>query len=622
MKQPHIMQQRQFLPFFLTQFFGAMNDNLFKTVILISFTLIAAENAGIWSNLAHMAFVLPFFLFSARSGYYADQVEKSRWIQKIKILEIIIMAFGIVCLWFDALYGLMALLFLMGTQSTLFGPVKFSIIPQLMSYDNLTTANAWIELGTFLAILAGNLVAGVVFELSTPKLAISILLMTIAVFGWLAARQIPETPSLVAAGNKPARYTTLGLIKRAMQHRTLFLSMLGVSWFWFLGSAYLTQLPVFTSQYLSSSESVIAMFLVAFSIGVGIGSLLCSVLSRGKVEIGLVPLGALGLSIFGGLLATVSPLSGTEISLTQALDSPTHWQVFIVLIGLGMSGGLYIVPLYGLIQTRSANDERAQMIAANNIINAFFMVLAAVFGLTTLGLFKFELDTFFFSLMILNCLVAIYIFFQVPEFVARFLVWCLVQIMYRVKQNNVLKAVPDTGPAIIVSNHISFVDALIIGGLVHRPTRFVMFKPIYDLPVLNYIFRALGTIPIESKSKNPQVYEAAFDQVAATLERGELVVIFPEGKLTRDGSIDEFKPGLLKILDRTPVPVIPMALSGLWGSFFSHKDGSAMAKLPKRFLAKVSLVASQAWQPNMDPDQPKIDLVALREEVIRLKSLD
>lgn len=596
-----------------------MNDNLFKTVILISFTLIAAEQAGIWSNLAHMAFVLPFFLFSAKSGYYADQVEKSQWIQKIKLLEIMIMLFGVVCLWYDWLWGLMLLLFLMGTQSTLFGPVKYSIIVQHVSNQELTSANAWVELGTFLAILLGNLWAGIVFELSEPKLVISMCLIVLAFAGYASSRSIPKAPSLVPAGRKPEKLNTLELIKAAMQYRSLFLSMLGVSWFWFLGSAYLTQLPVFTSQYLSSSESVIALFLVAFSIGVGLGSMLCSLLSCGKVEIGLVPLGALGLSIFGGCLALVSPISGAEISFGDALSSATHWQVLLILIGLGASGGLYIVPLYGMIQTRSPESQRAQMIAANNIINALFMVFAALYGLAMLGVFSLPLDTFFWGLVILNCGVAVYIFTLVPEFVARFLVWCLVHVMYRVKQENLRESIPETGPAVLVANHVSFVDALILGGLVQRPTRFVMYKPIYDMPVLNFIFRALKAIPIESKTERPDVYNAAFDDIAKALDHGELVVIFPEGALTRDSNVAEFKPGLLKILERNPVPVVPMALEGLWGSFFSHKGGKAMGKMPRRIFAKICLKASSPWPPRQGNGE-LIDLNALRDEIIRMRA--
>ncbi len=617
MKTSELLKSRQFFPFFMTQFFGAMNDNLFKTVILISFTLIAAEQAGAWSNFANMAFVLPFFLFSAKSGYYADQVEKSAWIQKIKLLEIIIMSFGVVCLWFDALWGMVALLFLMGTQSTLFGPVKYSIIPQHVQREDLNTANAWVELGTFLAILVGNIIAGLVFEIETPKLVISILLITFAIIGWFSSRSIPDAPSLAMPDKPVQKHSTWSLIKHAKQNRSVFLSMLGVSWFWFLGAAYLTQLPVYTSQYLSSTESVITMFLVAFSVGIGIGSLLCSLLSAGKVEIGLVPLGALGLSIFGGFLAAIPPITGTELSLGDALASSTHWQVFFMLIGVGISGGLYIVPLYGLIQTRSEESERAQMIAANNILNALFMVMASIFGLVVLAVLKLGLDTFFWCLVVLNLCVAAYIFTLVPEFVARFLVWCLVNIMYRVKHNDLNKVIPEQGPAIIVANHVSFVDALIIGGLVPRPTRFIMFKPIYDMPVLNFIFRALRTIPIDSKTKNPEVYDKAFDSIAKALDNGELIVLFPEGKLTRDGEVDEFKPGLLKILERNTVPVIPMGLQGLWGSFFSHQGGNAMAKLPKRFLSRVALVSGEPVSHHIKSAEP-LDLHKLREEVVRL----
>jgi len=630
--QSHLLKRKIFLPFFLTQFFGAMNDNLFKTVILITLALVAAEQAGLWSNAAHLAFVLPFFMFSAWSGHYADQVEKSQWIQKIKLLEILIMSFGVVCLWLDSLTGLIIMLFLMGTQSTLFGPVKFALIPQHIDKKEITSANAWVELGTFLAILIGNLLAGILFELSNPQLLISICLIVLAGVGYISSRYIPQAPPYDHDQNthndtsqQPSkRLSTLGLLRLAKGHKSLFLSMLGVSWFWFLGSAYLTQLPVFTSQYLSSTESVISLFLVAFSIGVGIGSLLASKLSAGTIEIGLVPLGALGLSIFGGLLAAVPSLAdaGETYSFIQALSSATHLKVFTILIGLGASGGLYIVPLYGLIQTRSPAHQCAQMIAANNILNALLMVAAALVGILTLGVLHIPLNQFFWLLVLLNCLVAIYIFTLVPEFLARFMVFCLVRCMYRVQSQGLREHIPDEGPVILVSNHVSFVDALLIGGMVSRPTRFIMYQPIYKMPILHFIFKSLGTIPIESKSKNPAVYAAAFDAIEEKLNDNEVIVIFPEGKLTKDGTIDEFKPGLLKVLEKNPVPVVPIAIQGLWGSFFSHKNGPAMAKKPRRIFAKVGLVADKPWQPQTDAqDQPLIDLPALRQKIIELSEI-
>jgi len=609
--QQHILRQRYFLPFFLTQFFGAMNDNLFKTVILISFTVLAPANASLWSNSAHLVFVLPFFLFSAWSGHYGDQVEKSQWIVKIKCLEVLIMVFGVCCIWFDWLSGLLVMLFLMGTQSTLFSPVKFAIIPEQVPLKELTQANAWVELGTFLAILIGNLIAGLVFELALYKVVISCLLMSVAVFGVLTARKIPPAPP--STKGQTQRRSTIGLLKAAKQQHNLFMGMLGVSWFWFLGSAYLTQLPVYVTDYLNAEPSAIALFLVAFSIGVGVGSLLCSRWSDGRLEIGLVPIGAFGLSLFGALLAIIEPITGAQLSFSETLSSLSHWGVFCVLLGLGAAGGMYIVPLYGLVQTRSEPAQRSQMIAANNILNALFMVFAAIAGLVCLSWLEFDLAQFFWLLVVLNLLVACYIFTLTPEFIARLGVWLLVNCLYRVRCPRLAQAIPAEGGVLVVANHVSYVDALLIGGLLPRPSRFVMFKPIFELPIIHFICKTLNTIPVDSKRNDPQAYERAFEQMIEALQRGEVVVLFPEGQLTRDGEIGRFKAGILKILAQVSVPVIPIGLSGLWGSVFSHKDGPALKKLPKRLRARVTVDAGDIW-PVAEP----MDLEKLRE---RVKSL-
>ncbi|MES2662803.1 MAG: MFS transporter, partial [Pseudomonadota bacterium] len=502
------------------------------------------------------------------------------------------------------------LLFGMGVHSTLFGPAKYSIIPQHVPAQELTHANAWVETGTFLAILLGNLIAGLVFETTNPTVWVSSLLILFAVFGWQCSRKIPLAPTAQTKSDSTEKTTTLSVLQAAYAHRTLFLSMLGISWFWFLGAAYLTQLPEYTKTFLMSQESVMALLLIAFSIGICLGSFLCHFLSGNRVEIGLVPLGALGLSLFGIDLGMIKPLEVQELfTMSSALTSETHWRVFIDLLLIGISGGLYIVPLYSFIQERSEEKSRARMIAANNILNALFMVMSALTGIFTLVILKISLADFFLLLVVLNFLVSIYIFTVVPEFVVRFMMWCIIKIMYRVKGEG-LEHLPKSGGAIIVSNHVSYVDALIIGGLSPRPVRFIMYKPIYELPLLNFIFRVIKAIPIDSKTKNPEAYEKAFDEISKALKNGELICIFPEGKLTLDGEVGEFKTGLLRILEKDPVPVIPTALCGLWGSFFSHKGKPALTRLPKRFWSRVS------WKVAEPIAATQVEIEKLRNQII------
>ncbi len=619
-----LITSRFFGPFFVTQFCGAFNDNIFKTTILISFTFFSTQNVSFLNNLGQLCFVLPFFLFSAWAGNIADRVEKSQWIQRIKLLEIAIMCFGALCLLKQWTWGLILLLFAMGTQSSLFGPVKYSIIPQHVKHAQITKANAYVETGTFLAILCGNLIAGVLFGFNHSLPIIGILLILVALLGWLSSRKIPtalpeENPDGSTACDT-SMMTLSTLLKTAYQNRTLFLSMLGVAWFWFLGAAYLTQLPEYTHTYLNSNESVISFLLIAFSIGIGIGSLLCSWLSAGKIEIGLVPLGALGICVFGFDLTLVPPVmpnpGSSIIGLYEAVNSDIHWRVFNDLVCIGISGGLYIVPLYGLIQTRSKTSERARMIAASNILNAFLMVLSALFGIFMLTILNTSLNIFFFCLIILNLWVTAYIFTLVPEFIGKFLVFCLIKTMYRVKINGLREQIPSEGPAILIANHVSYVDALIIGGLIDRPARFVMYKPIYDIPGLNLIFKTLKAIPIDSKEKDENTYHAAFDEISETLKSGKLLVIFPEGKITHTGEVNEFKPGLMKILKRDPVPVIPLALCGLWGSYFSRKGGPAFSGFPKRFWSSIQVNAG----PSIPPED--VDLEKLRNTVLNLMAFN
>jgi len=337
--------------------------------------------------------------------------------------------------------------------------------------------------------------------------------------------------------------------------------------------------------------------LALFSIGIAVGSLLCERLSGHKIELGLVPLGSIGLTVFGVDLFFAHSVSETTIGFMEFISIPANIRVLVDFVMIGVSGGLYIVPLYAMIQERSDPKKRSRTIAALNILNAAFMVVSAIFAMLFLSVMGLSIPEFFMVIAIMNAVVAWYIYRTIPEFLMRFIIWIITHTIYRVKHTN-LHNIPDEGPAVIVCNHVSYMDAMIIAGACHRPIRFVMFKPIYNMPVLNFVFRTAKAIPIHSKSADPETYEAAFNKISEELNNEEVICIFPEGKLTTDGDIDTFKNGIEKILQRNPVPVVPMALKGLWGSFFSHKDGNALTRRPRRFWSKVELAAAPIVAPD------------------------
>ncbi len=590
-----LLSKRRFLPFFVTQSLGALNDNLFKQslILAILFKLNIEGDRGIWVNLCALLFIVPFFLFSALAGQFGEKYPKDRLIRLIKLGEIAIMIVAAIGFAFDHLTLMLVALFAMGTHSALFGPVKYSILPQTLHQDELVGGNGLVEMGTFLSILAGTIGAGIMLSSGNYTVIVSVVIISVAVLGYLASRAIPgapaDTPQLRLNWNIFSEsWATLrmGLNQTPAVSR----SVVGNSWFWFVGAIYLTQIPAYAKEWLYGDETVVTLILTVFSVGIALGSLLCEKLSGRKVEIGLVPFGSFGLTVFGLLLWWHSgsmPQNIQPNDWLSVLGFSQAWWVLFDILGLGVFGGFYIVPLYALIQSRTAPSERARVIAANNILNALFMVVSALITILLLSVAKLTIPELFLVVSLMNIAVNTYIFKIVPEFSMRFMIWLLSHSMYRVQHKN-LELIPDEGAALLVCNHVSFVDALLIGGAVRRPIRFVMYYKIYNLPVLNFIFRTAGTIPIAGRGEDEVIYERAFDQIAKYLNDGELVCIFPEGKLTTDGQIDEFKAGVTRILERTPVPVIPMALQGLWGSFFSRDPNKGFFH---RLWSRVTLVA-------------------------------
>ncbi|MCZ6578682.1 MAG: MFS transporter [Gammaproteobacteria bacterium] len=613
-----LLSSLRFRPFFLTQLLGAFNDNLYKNglTIFIAFQAanISKDASNTLVNIAAGLFILPFFLFSPIAGQLADKFEKSMLIRRIKLLEIAIMLLGALSFMLQSVELLVAILFLMGTQSALFGPVKYSLLPQTLRPEELVGGNAMVEFGTFLAILLG-LIAGVfIIDIGTTELGIAVVF--VAVCGYWTSRSIPELPA--AAPELQISFNiftqTRKILRDAHENQTVFYSVLGISWFWFIGITYITQLPNYVRYELGGNEQVYVLLLAMFSIGIGAGSFLCERMSGRIVEIGLVPIGALGLTLFGIDIYFNQSITNSEVLVAPMafIANGGNLRVMIDMAMLGVSGGIYIVPLYALVQQRSDEKKRSRIIAANNVLNALFMVVAALYGLAALAS-GISIPTLFLILAIMNAAVALFIFKLVPEFIMRLLVWLLVHAAYRVDKYD-LDNIPDQGPVVLICNHVSFLDALVLAGSIRRPIRYVMYYRIFQLPILSFIFNTAQAIPIAGKSEDPELMQKAFDRVSEALNNGEVVCIFPEGKITETGELGEFKAGVIKVLERNPVPTVPLALRGLWGSYFSRKYGNAMTKLfPRGFFSRIEVVAGQA----IDPAEASIEL--FHQRVLELR---
>ena len=628
----YLMGQRRFLPFFLTQFLGAFNDNLYKNALIVLLTFNAAHYTSLATgpliSLCAGIFILPFFLFSATCGQFADKYEKSRLIRWTKLLEVIIMMTVCLGFWLDSLAILLTALFLLGCQSTIFGPVKYAILPQSLKPDELIAGNALVESGTFIAILMGTLAGGLLAAISDDPVTrwlpaisqgalwVSLVGLSVAILGYLTSFKIPETniaaPDLVINWNPVTE--TYQNIRHLKKNKAVFLSILGISWAWFYGAIFLSQLPVFVKYTLNADEHTISLLLTLFSVGIGLGSFLCERLSGKYVEIGLVPISSIGLTLFAFdmWLGNASGHGDTAKTLSLLIEQPYFWRIMIDLLCIGIFGGLFMVPLYTMMQTRSETAVRSRTIAGNNILNALFMVIAAIMCAAMLWA-GFSIPEIFLVVSILNIGVCVYIFSLLPEFLSRFLALLFIRLVYRVKIKG-LENIPETGAALLICNHVSFIDPLVIIAASRRPVRFIMDYSIYKLPLIHFIFKENRAIPIATASEDLSVMRKAYDKVSDALKEGDLVGIFPEGGITRHGEIGIFKGGVSKIIAQTPVPIIPMALRGLWGSFFSRKHGKAMSKpFCRGFFSKIELIIDKPIAPeNITPRMLKEKVIELR----------
>jgi 1-acyl-sn-glycerol-3-phosphate acyltransferase len=618
-----LLGQRRFAPFFWTQFCGAANDNLFKFAftVMVTYQLqlgwLEPKVAGL---VIGALFILPFLLFSATSGQLTDKFDKRAMIRFVKNLEIAIMVLAAFGFWTQQAVVLLACVFLMGLHSTIFGPVKYAYLPQVLDERELTGGNGMVEMGTFVAILLGQVAGGLLVAIpQAGRDSVAVGCIALALAGRAFAHFVPSCPSSdpgLRVNWNPVSETWRNL-KLAHGNIVVFRSLLGISWMWFFGAVFLSMFPAFAKEVLHGNEQVASLLLVVFSVGIGVGSLLCEVLSRRHVEIGLVPLGAIGMSVFAIDLYFASralPDAG-ELTLGAFLGMHAHWRVMADLALLSLFAGLYSVPMYALIQLRSQPTHRARIIAANNILNALFMIASAIIAGAMLKT-GFTIPQIFLAVGIANALVAGYIFMLVPEYLLRFVAWVLSRIVYHYKVRGD-EHIPTSGAAILVCNHVSFIDAVLLMAASPRPICFVMDHRIFRVPVIGWLFKLAKAIPIAPRKDDERAYEAAFDAAAKVLQGGDLLAIFPEGAITRDGQLQEFKGGIMKILEKQPVPVIPMALVNLWGSFFSRiEQGGAMVRPFRRGLFnRVGLNVGEPVAPG------QVQPALLRDRVAQLLAM-
>ncbi len=618
MKEKSLLFQQKFSGFFWTQFFGAFNDNAFKQAIVFMITFkmtqtLSKDLADMYVSLGAGFFILPYVLFSTYAATWADRRGKTSVIVAAKVWEIMVMSLGFVAFFLldpknpqPIIHLLLFTLFLMGTQSTFFSPAKYGIMPEILRDEELTEGNGLLEMGTFVSILIGSFAGGLLVEwFYDQPYVMSIFFIAIALSGWVTSLKVPKVKP-VNPGLKYRIFFPAQIMadwKTMRKNRVVFLTILGISFFWFLGAIFLQILPGY-GTFVGASSLQANVLLAVFSIGIGVGSMLCDRLSDGKVEMGLIPFGAIGMALFSFLFGYIYP--------TQVLGWGDLILPYLFLVGIGMFSGFFIVPLNALLQQRPADHERASMIALNNIINAVFMVGATGYVIALRGHFKFNEAEIVQTIGYMVIVASIYICYLLPEIFVRFMLWLLTNFFYKIKTINRL-SIPLKGPVLIVANHVSYLDAFFVQMATHRPVRFIMYKGIYEAPSLNWLFRLMGTIPIDQGVKNREGIQEAFSRIKDVLDQDEVVCIFPEGQISRSGELNKFQSGMKRILKNTPCPVIPIGLGGVWGSIFSFEGGKVFWKWPKQLPYPVTVNVGDAMPPEVTPEEARSEVERLLE---------
>jgi len=578
------LKRKGFQPFFWTQFLGAFNDNFYKMVVSM-YAIEAAGSPGSaapYLSLIGALFILPFFLFSGYAGHLADVFSKRSVLVVTKTFEIFAMIFALLAFFSGRLELTFCIVFLMALQSTFFSPAKYGILPEMLPHGDLSRGNGLLEMSTFLAIILGTAIGSVVFGLWKHHLGlIGLILIVIAVVGTATSFGIAKVPA--SGATKPFRLNPWaeigGGIRRLYRDPPLWLTVMGITYFWFVGALIQMDILLFGKEILVLDDLRNGLLVTFLAIGIGVGSIAAGRLSGDKVELGLVPLGSLTMALF---------------SLMLYIGGSSYLSAIFALILLGFAAGLFVVPLNAMLQQRSGKEEKGQLIATNNFLNTLGILLASgLFWLLRQGL-QIPPDQIILFVGLLTVAATIYMLCALPDFVVRFILWLFTHTLYRIRIIG-QEHVPFRGPALLVSNHVSFVDALLIGASVQRFIRFVLHREFYDSRWLHWFFRLMNSIPVSAGNRRDII--DSLKRSRKELAEGHVVCIFAEGAISRTGHLLPFKRGLEKIVEGTKVPIIPVHLDQIWGSIFSFKEGRFFWKWPQQIPYSVTVSFGKPLPP-------------------------
>lgn len=563
--QFHLFKIRRFAPFFWTQFLGAFNDNVFKNALVIYIgyqSTLNIQQSDTLINICQGLFILPFFLFSATAGLLADKYEKSLLIRYIKLCEIGIMLLAAIAFYNRNIHLLVITLFILGTQAAFFGPVKYAILPQNLKDKELMGGNGLVEMGTFIAILVGTIFGGIAIALPHYSIqAIACVTIGLALLGWRISCLIPNTPPA-----DPTIKMNWNIIKQnwinfryASERRDVLIGIIGNSWFWFFGMVFFAQVTNYAKVDLGGNEHIVTLLLTVLSVGIGIGSILCDRLALHKIELGLIPLGSIGVTLFAIDLFLANPQS----ALTQNIDiqvflmSWSHWRVLADLLLIGIFGGLYIVPLYAMIQQRSKAQYRSRIIAASNMINAFFMVISTLYAIVLLN-YGYSISQLFLFTGILNAIVATALYLAMPEFIMRFIVWIWMFVKYQIKTTDLDKHLPEERGALLIYQYTSYYDMLILMAAIPRPIRFIAPNELYAKPLLRFLLNTARAIkvPFIQDSVKQEIYS----EITTAVAEGDLVAIFRGDAISQNKNTEILAVEMDNLIKHSLIPVIPILL--------------------------------------------------------------
>ncbi len=598
------LKQPGFFSFFSTQFLGAFNDNFLKMVVSFVALNMAAANADGYVELIAFLFILPSALFSGYAGHLADVYSKRAILVAVKVFEIVVMVLALGAFSTGHIQPMLAAVFLMGLHAAFFSPAKYGILPEMLPEKELSRGNGLLEMSTFMAIILGTSLGGAIFKLWKDTLPlIGLLMIAIAIAGYYTSLGIPRVPPSGAV--KLLRLNPFSEIfdglRRLRADRPLWLTVLGISYFWFLGALVNINILSFGKELLHLDEFHIGLLATFLAVGIGAGSLAAGRLSGDHIELGLVPLGSI---LMGFCLALV------------AWSAPSYGYTAIAFVMLGFSAGLFAVPLNALLQQRSGKEEKGQLIATNNFLNTVGIALAAGVHWLMQAPLQLAPDTIILIIGLFTIAGTIVVLYLLPDYVVRFIVWLITHTLYRIQivgaQN-----IPLRGRALMVSNHVSFVDALLIGACLPDFVRFMLHRDYYDLKSLNWFFRLMRAIPVSASNRRDIV--ESLKRARNELDKGHVVCIFAEGALSRTGRLLPFKRGFEKIVEGTNIPIVPVHLDQLWGSVFSFKDGRFFWKWPKKWPYPVTVSFGAPIAPNSSAFQVRSAVLELESEAVEYR---